>query len=151
MKGVLLLIEIFLLTFVVIITVITFATAMEERELAGNNYIKLKFSQFKKFYDIQPNEYELHTFMAWRSKGVGVSLFDTYGTTYGVFIKFNLIDTIRYFIFARFIEKGKNKLAQDSYLKTYLKYVRSDIDSYNKEITKEVELAMKELDSIDGK
>lgn len=151
MEVVLILIEIFLLTFVVGITVITFATEMEERELAGNNYIKLKFSQFKKFYNIQPNEYELHTFMVWRSKGVGVSLFDTYGTTCGVFIKFNLIDTIRYFIFAKFETTREKQLEQETHLKSYLKLVQKDIDSYNEKIANELEMAKKELDSIDGK
>lgn len=144
-------IEIFLITFVIGITVIIFATAMEERELAEDNYIKLKFSQFRKFYDIQPNEYELHTFMIWRSKGVGSSIFNLYAAGYGIFIKFNLIDTIRYFIFAKFQAVREKQLEQETHLKSYLKLVQKDLDMYNEKIVDEIELARKELDSIDGK
>ena len=84
-----------------------------------DQYLQLKFSQFKKFYAINPSSYKLHDYVA--SKG-GICV-----------IKFNLIDTLRYIHFKEQIEKNKANERMDNRMKEYLCAVQHDIDELNQE------------------
>ena len=68
-----------------------------------DQYLQLKFSQFKKFYAINPSSYKLHDYVA--SKG-GICV-----------IKFNFIDTLRYIHFKEQIEKNKANARMNNRMK----------------------------------
>ena len=68
-----------------------------------DQYLQLKFSQFKKFYAINPSSYKLHDYVA--SKG-GICV-----------IKFNLIDTLRYTHLKEQIEKNKANARMNNRMK----------------------------------
>ena len=104
-----------------------------------DQYLQLKFSQFKKFYAINPSSYKLHDYVA--SKG-GICV-----------IKFNFIDTLRYIHFKKQIEKNRANERMDNRMKEYLCAVQHDIDELNQKaqeaidegvIKKEVEGVLKE-------
>ena len=69
-----------------------------------DQYLQLKFSQFKKFYAINPSSYKLHDYVA--SKG-GICV-----------IKFNLIDTLKFIHFKEQIEKNKANARIDNRMHT---------------------------------
>ena len=92
-----------------------------------DQYLQLKFSQFKKFYAINPSSYKLHDYVA--SKG-GICV-----------IKFNLIDTLRYIHFKEQIEKNKANACIDNKMKEYLCAVQHDIDELNQEAQEAIEKA----------
>ena len=96
-----------------------------------DQYLQLKFSQFKKFYTINPSSYKLHDYVA--SKG-GICV-----------IKFNLIDTLRYIHFKEQIEKNKANARMDNRMKEYLCAVQHDIDELNQEAQEAIEKAKREV------
>ena len=96
-----------------------------------DQYLQLKFSQFKKFYAINPSSYKLHDYVA--SKG-GICV-----------IKFNLIDTLRYIHFKKQIEKNKANACMDNKMKEYLCAVQHDIDELNQEAQVAIERAKREV------
>ena len=96
-----------------------------------DQYLQLKFSQFKKFYAINPNSYKLHDYVV--SKG-GICV-----------IKFNLIDTLRYIHFKKQIEKNKANARMDNRMKEYLCAVQHDIDELNQEAQEAIEKAKIEV------
>ena len=97
-----------------------------------DQYLQLKFSQFKKFYAINPSSYKLHDYVA--SKG-GICV-----------IKFNLIDTLRYIHFKEQIEKNKANARMDNKMKEYLCAVQHDIDELNQEAQETIEKAKIEVE-----
>ena len=97
-----------------------------------DQYLQLKFSQFKKFYAINPNSYKLHDYVA--SKG-GICV-----------IKFNFIDTLRYIHFKKQIEKNKANARMDNRMKEYLCAVQHDIDGLNQKAQEALERAKIEVD-----
>ena len=96
-----------------------------------DQYLQLKFSQFKKFYAINPSSYKLHDYVA--SKG-GICV-----------IKFNFIDTLRYIHFKEQIEKNKANARMDNRMKEYLCAVQHDIDELNQEAQEAIEKAKREV------
>ena len=96
-----------------------------------DQYLQLKFSQFKKFYAINPSSYKLHDYVA--SKG-GICV-----------IKFNFIDTLRYIHFKKQIEKNKANARMDNRMKEYLCAVQHDIDELNQEAQEAIEKAKREV------
>ena len=96
-----------------------------------DQYLQLKFSQFKKFYAINPSSYKLHDYVV--SKG-GICV-----------IKFNLIDTLRYIHFKEQIEKNKANARMDNKMKEYLCAVQHDIDELNQEAQEAIEKAKREV------
>ena len=96
-----------------------------------DQYLQLKFSQFKKFYEINPSSYKLHDYVA--SKG-GICV-----------IKFNLIDTLRYIHFKKQIEKNKANARMNNRMKEYLCAVQHDIDELNQEAQEAIEKAKREV------
>ena len=96
-----------------------------------DQYLQLKFSQFKKFYAINPSSYKLHDYVA--SKG-GICV-----------IKFNFIDTLRYIHFKKQIEKNKANERMDNRMKEYLCAVQHDIDELNQEAQEAIEKAKREV------
>ena len=96
-----------------------------------DQYLQLKFSQFKKFYAINPSSYKLHDYVA--SKG-GICV-----------IKFKLIDTLRYIHFKEQIEKNKANARMDNRMKEYLCAVQEDIDEMNQKAQEEIEKAKREV------
>ena len=96
-----------------------------------DKYLQLKFSQFKKFYAINPSSYKLHDYVA--SKG-GICV-----------IKFNLIDTLRYIHFKEQIEKNKANTRMENKMKEYLCAVQHDIDELNQEAQEAIEKAKREV------
>lgn len=97
-----------------------------------DQYLQLKFSQFKKFYAINPSSYKLHDYVA--SKG-GICV-----------IKFNFIDTLRYIHFKKQIEKNKANARMDNRMKEYLCAVQHDIDELNQEAQEAIEKAKIEVE-----
>ena len=96
-----------------------------------DQYLQLKFSQFKKFYAINPSSYKLHDYVA--SKG-SICV-----------IKFNLIDTLRYIHFKEQIEKNKANARMNNRMKEYLCAVQHDIDELNQEAQEAIEKAKREV------
>ena len=96
-----------------------------------DQYLQLKFSQFKKFYAINPSSYKLHDYVASKS-GICV-------------IKFNFIDTLRYIHFKEQIEKNKANARMDNRMKEYLCAVQHDIDELNQEAQEAMEKAKREV------
>ena len=97
-----------------------------------DQYLPLKFSQFKRFYAINPSSYKLHDYVA--SKG-GVCV-----------IKFNFIDTLRYIHFKKQIEKNKANARMDNRMKEYLCAVQHDIDELNQKAQEAIERAKREVE-----
>ena len=97
-----------------------------------DQYLQLKFSQFKKFYAINPSSYKLHDYVA--SKG-GICV-----------IKFNFIDTLRYIHFKKQIEKNKANARMNNRMKEYLCAVQHDIDELNQKAQEEIEKAKREVE-----
>ena len=97
-----------------------------------DQYLQLKFSQFKKFYAINPSSYKLHDYAA--SKG-GICV-----------IKFNFIDTLRYIHFKEQIEKNKANARMDNRMKEYLCAVQHDIDELNQKAQEAIEKAKIEVE-----
>ena len=91
-----------------------------------DDYLELKFSQFKKFYSINPGKYDLwdHTVVRTDSYRSG---FPTHK------IKFNIIDTFRYIHFKKEIEKNMVNARMNNKMKEYLSLVQDDIDELNQE------------------
>ena len=97
-----------------------------------DQHLQLKFSQFKKFYAINPSSYKLHDYVA--SKG-GICV-----------IKFNFIDTLRYIHFKKQIEKNKANALMDNRMKEYLCAVQHDIDELSQEAQERIEKAKREVE-----
>ena len=97
-----------------------------------DQYLQLKFSQFKKFYAINPSSYKLHDYVA--SKG-GICV-----------IKFNFIDTLRYIHFKKQIEKNKANACMNNRMKEYLCAVQHDIDELNQKAQEAIEKAKIEVE-----
>ena len=98
-----------------------------------DQYLQLKFSQFKKFYAINPSSYKLHDYVA--SKG-DICV-----------IKFNFIDTLRYIHFKKQIEKNKANARMNNQMKEYLCTVQHDIDELNQEAQEAIEKVKREVEN----
>lgn len=92
---------------------------------------KIKFSQFKKFYSINPKIYRLDDFTVVRE--------------HKHHIKFNIIDTFKYIHFKDQIEKNKDIEHMNNQIKDYLNSVQNDINELNKKAQEEIEYAKKEM------
>ena len=97
-----------------------------------DQYLQLKFSQFKKFYAINPSSYKLHDYVA--SKGCICV------------IKFNFIDTLRYIHFKKQIEKNKANARMNNRMKEILCAVQHDIDELNQKAQEAIEKAKIEVE-----
>ena len=103
-----------------------------------DQYLQLKFSQFKKFYSINPGKYDLcdHT----------VIRRDSYRNGFPKYvIKFNIIDTLRYMHFKKEIEKNMINACMNNKMKEYLSLVQDDIDELNQEAQEAIEKAKREV------
>ena len=96
--------------------------------------LELKFSQFKKFYSISPEKYKLF------------NLFVVKEGNPAHYIKFNIIDTLRYIHFTKQLAKNKNNEHMNTQMRAYLNSVQNDIIELNKKAQEEIEKASKELD-----
>ena len=100
--------------------------------------LELKFSQFKKFYSINPGKYDLWDHIVIRR--------DSYKSGFPTHkIKFNIIDTLRYMHFRKEIEKNMTNARMDSKMKEYLSFVQDDIDELNQEAQEAMEKAKREV------
>ena len=126
-------IECILAVIILIIFIYLFRIMLDmDSAVDRDQYLQLKFSQFKKFYAINPSSYKLHDYVA--SKG-GICV-----------IKFNLIDTLRYIHFKEQIEKNKANARMDNKMKEYLCAVQHDIDELNQEAQEAIEKAKMEVE-----
>ena len=98
-----------------------------------NECFQIKFSQFKKFYSISPEKYKLF------------NLFVVKEGNPAHYIKFNIIDTLRYIHFTKQLAKNKNNEHMNTQMKAYLDSVQNDIIELNKKAQEEIEKANKEL------
>ena len=94
---------------------------------------QIKFSQFKKFYSISPEKYKLF------------NLFVVKEGNPAHYIKFNIIDTLRYIHFTKQLAKNKNNEHMNTQMRAYLNSVQDDIYELNKKAQEEIEKASKEL------
>ena len=99
-----------------------------------NKCFQIKFSQFKKFYSISPEKYKLF------------NLFVVKEGNPAHYIKFNIIDTLRYIHFTKQLAKNKNNEHMNTQMRGYLNSVQNDIIELNKKAQEEIEKASKELD-----
>ena len=101
--------------------------------------LELKFSQFKKFYSINPGKYDLwdHTVIRRDNYKSG---FPTHK------IKFNILDTLRYMHFKKEIEKNRDNECMNNKMKEYLSLVQDDIDELNQEAQEAIEKAKIEVE-----
>ena len=99
-----------------------------------NKCFQIKFSQFKKFYSISPEKYKLF------------NLFVVKEGNPAHYIKFNIIDTLRYIHFTKQLAKNKNNEHMNTQMRAYLNSVQNDIIELNKKAQEEIEKASKELD-----
>lgn len=96
--------------------------------------LELKFSQFKKFYFINPGKYDLWDHIVIRR--------DSYKSGFPTYkIKFNIIDTFRYIHFKKQIEKNSANDYMNNKMKEYLNFVQNDIDELNQKAQEEIEKA----------
>ena len=98
-----------------------------------NKCFQIKFSQFKKFYSISPEKYKLF------------NLFVVKEGNPAHYIKFNIIDTLRYIHFTKQLAKNKNNEHMNTQMRAYLNSVQDDIIELNKKAQEEIEKANKEL------
>ena len=125
-------IEYILAVIILIIFIYLFRIMLDmDSAIDRDQYLQLKFSQFKKFYAINPSSYKLHDYVA--SKG-DICV-----------IKFNFIDTLRYIHFKKQIEKNKANACMDNRMKEYLCAVQHDIDELNQEAQEAIEKAKREV------
>ena len=128
-------IEYILAVIILIIFIYLFRILLDmDSAVDRDQYLQLKFSQFKKFYAINPSSYKLHDYVA--SKG-GICV-----------IKFNLIDTLRYIHFKEQIEKNRANARMDTKMKEYLCAVQHDIDELNQKAQEAIEKAKIEVEKI---
>ena len=122
-----------ILTVIILIILIYLFGIIQDMNSAvdRDQYLQLKFSQFKKFYAINPSSYKLHDYVA--SKG-GICV-----------IKFNFIDTLRYIHFKEQIEKNKANARMNNKMKEYLCAVQHDIDELNQDAQEAIEKAKREV------
>ena len=100
--------------------------------------LELKFSQFKKFYSINPGKYDLWDHIVIRR--------DSYKSGFPTYkIKFNIIDTLRYMHFKKEIEKNRANEYMNNKMKEYLNFVQNDIDELNQEAQEAIERAKREV------
>ena len=126
-------IECILAAIILIIFIYLFGIMLDmDSAVDRDQYLQLKFSQFKKFYAINPSSYKLHDYIA--SKG-GICV-----------IKFNFIDTLRYIHFKKQIEKNKANALMDNRMKEYLCAVQHDIDELNQEAQEAIKKAKREVE-----
>ena len=126
-------IECILAVIILIIFIYLFGIMLDmDSAVDRDQYLQLKFSQFKKFYAINPSSYKLHDYVA--SKG-GICV-----------IKFNFIDTLRYIHFKEQIEKNKANARMDTKMKEYLCAVQHDIDELNQKAQEAIEKAKIEVE-----
>ena len=126
-------IEYILAVIIFIIFIFLFGIMLDVNSAVDRDqYLQLKFSQFKKFYAINPSSYKLHDYVA--SKG-GICV-----------IKFNFIDTLRYIHFKEQIEKNRANARMNNRMKEYLCAVQHDIDELNQEAQEAIEKAKREIE-----
>ena len=100
--------------------------------------LELKFSQFKKFYSINPGKYDLCYHTVIRS--------DSYKSGFPTHvIKFNIIDTLRYMHFRKEIEKNSANEYMNNKMKAYISLVQDDIDELNQKAQEAIEKAKREV------
>ena len=94
---------------VIIVSIISiFGIMLDDIYCDGNRdgCLELKFSQFKKFYSINPGKYDLWDHIVIRR--------DSYKSGFPTHkIKFNIIDTLRYMHFKKEIEKNMVNAAHE--------------------------------------
>lgn len=101
--------------------------------------LELKFSQFKKFYSINPEKYDLWDHIVIRR--------DSYKSGFPTYkIKFNIIDTLSYMHFKKEIEKNMVNTCMNNKMKEYLSLVQDDIDELNQEAQEAIEKAKIEVE-----
>ena len=126
-------IEYILAVIILIIFIYLFRIMLDmDSAVDRDQYLQLKFSQFKKFYAINPSSYKLHDYVA--SKGCICV------------IKFNFIDTLRYIHFKKQIEKNKANARMNNRMKEYLCAVQHDIDELNQKAQEAIEKAKIEVE-----
>ena len=130
-------VTIFIILFVLLLRVFGIILDMTSA-VDRDQYLQLKFSQFKKFYSINPGKYDLcdHTVIRRDSYKSG---FPTHK------IKFNIIDTLRYMHFKKEIEKNRANDYMNNKMKEYLNFVQNDIDELNQKAQEEIEKAKREV------
>ena len=136
-------IEILVWVFIVIIvsSISIFGIMLDDIYCDGNrdDCLVLKFSQFKKFYSINPEKYDLWDHIVIRR--------DSYKSGFPSHkIKFNIIDTLRYMHFRKEIEKNIVNACMNDKMKEYLSLVQDDIDELNQEAQEAIEKAKREVE-----
>ena len=110
------------------------------------NWAYLKFNEWKKYYALAPDEWELIWFAPKRTIKDRQGLWDT------VYINFGFIGNIRYVLFKHNMENKykKNKATQSSQdnLRYVLEAVQRDIDKIQKKAEEEINKAKEETDKI---
>ena len=128
-------IVIILFTFAIILNMLLDIYSDRNRD----DCLELKFSQFKKFYSINPGKYDLWDHIVIRR--------DSYKSGFPTHkIKFNIIDTFRYIHFKKEIEKNSDNEYMNNKMKEYLSLVQDDIDELNQEAQEAIEKAKKEVE-----
>lgn len=110
------------------------------------NWAYLKFTDWKKYYILAPDEWRLTWFAPKRTIRDKKGLWDT------VYINFGFIGNIRYVLFKHNMENKykKNKATQSSQdnLRYVLEAVQGDIDKIQKKAEEEINKAKEETDKI---
>ena len=135
-------IKILALIFIVIVVSIVsiFGVILDDIYCDGNrdDCLELKFSQFKKFYSINPGKYDLWDHIAIRR--------DSYRNGFPKYvIKFNIIDTFKYIHFREQVEKNMVNTCMNNKMKEFLSLVQDDIDELNQEAQEAMEKAKREV------
>ena len=111
-----------------------------------HRWAHLKFSEWKKYYVLTPEEWELRWFAPRRT------IRDKYGTLDTVYINFGFIGNIRYVFFKHNIKdkRRKNEIAENSQdnLRYILEAIQGDIDKVRKKAEEEINKAKEETDKI---
>ena len=127
---------------VIIVSIVSiFGIMLDDIYCDGNrdDCLELKFNQFKKFYSINPGEYDLcdHT----------VIRRDSYRNGFPKYvIKFNIIDIFKYIHFREQVEKNMVNTCMNNKMKEFLSLVQYDIAELNQEAQEAIETAKREIE-----
>lgn len=124
----------------------TISDWFEEFDKDWRSWAHLKFNEWKKYYVLAPDEWELRWFAPRRTIRDKKGVWDT------VYINFGFIGNIKYVFFKHNMKKRRKKdktvqNSQDS-LRYILEAVQGDIDKIQKKAEEEINKAKEETDKI---
>lgn len=127
------------------VSLILYVNYCIERPIDYKNFLKIKFSNFIKWYYISPDEWKLKRFFVLKQK--------RYDCSSGTFLKsiecyFGVVDYYRYLRLKKVIKNENMEKAKNKQMEILLKSVQVDINDFRAEIENENEEAKENIEKI---